>query len=138
MYTNQILDKAKEKLGISSDYELSKLLEIKSKGKISNYRTGYSKPDDEMCFKLAEILEEEPQAIIAAVRLDAEKEPAKIEFWKRQAQKYALTAGGVVAALSSNVSSANFEPLMNSTAEQQFYNTMHYAHKTINYKKAIQ
>lgn len=108
MYVDQILDKAKEKLKISSDYELSKYLNIKSRGKISNYRSGRNQPDEEMCFILAEILEEEPQAIIAAVRLDAEKEPSKIEFWKRQAKKYALTAG-VVAALASPVSNANFE-----------------------------
>lgn len=107
MYINQILDKAKEKLNLSSDYALAKKLEI-PKTRIGNYRTGYSKPDEEMCFILAEILEEEPQAIIAAVRLDAEKEPSKIEFWKRQAKKYALTAG-VVAALASPVSNANFE-----------------------------
>lgn len=133
MYTDQILNKAKEKLGISSDYELSKILEIKSKGKISNYRTGYSKPDDEMCFKLAEILEEEPQAIIAAVRLEAEKEPSKREFWKRQAKKYALTAG-VVAALASPVSNAQFEPLTHSIEGEQYYNNMHYAH---NYKHSM-
>lgn len=108
MYVEQILDKAKEKIGISTDYELSKYLKIKSRGKISNYRTGQCKPDEEMCFILAEILEEEPAAIIAAVRLDAEKEPSKIEFWKRQAKKYALTAG-IVAALTSSPSNADFE-----------------------------
>ncbi len=110
MYTSKILDKAKEKLGLSSDYALAKKLDV-PKTRIGNYRTGYSTPDLEMCFKFAEILEEEPQAIIAAVRLDAEKEPSKIEFWKRQAQKYALTAG-VIAALASPASNAKFEPLM--------------------------
>lgn len=107
MYVEQILNKAKEKLDLSSDYALANFLGV-NKNRIGHYRTGYSKPDEEMCFKLAEILEEEPQAIIAAVRLDAEKEPSKIEFWKRQAKKYALTAG-IVAALTSSPSNADFE-----------------------------
>lgn len=122
MYINQILDKTKEKLGLSSDYALAKILSV-NKNRIGNYRTGYSKPDEEMCFILAEILEEEPQAIIAAVRLDAEKEPSKIEFWKRQAQKYALGAG-VVAALASPVSNADFGGYNAHTFDQ----SMHYAH----------
>lgn len=109
MYVEQILNKAKEKLELSSDYALANFLGV-NKNRIGHYRTGYSKPDEEMCFKLAEILEEEPQAIIAAVRLDAEKEPSKIEFWKRQAKKYALGAG-IVAVLTSPVSNANFEGL---------------------------
>lgn len=79
MYTDEILNKAKEKLGISSDYALAKKLGI-GKGRVGNYRTGHCKPDEEVCFMLAEILEEEPQAIIAAVRLDAEKEPSKTEY----------------------------------------------------------
>lgn len=107
MYTSKILDKAKEKLNFSSDYQLRNYLGIKSRGQISNYRSGRNQPDEEICFKLAEIIEEEPQAIIAAIRLDAEKEPAKIEFWKRQAQRYALTAG-IIAALTSPASNANF------------------------------
>lgn len=106
MYTDEILNKTKEKLGISSDYALAKKLGI-GKGRVGNYRTGHCKPDEEVCFMLAEILEEEPQAIIAAIRLDAEKEPAKIEFWKRQAQRYALTAG-MVAVLASPASGAHF------------------------------
>lgn len=110
MYTNQILDKAKEKLNVSTDYQLKIYLGITSRSQMSNYRSGKNKPDEEMCFKLAEILEEEPQAIIAAIRLDAEKEPAKIEFWKRQAQRYALTAG-IVAVLTSPASGAHFEGL---------------------------
>lgn len=110
MYTEQILDRAKEKLNFSSDYQLRIYLGITSRSQMSNYRSGKNKPDEEICFKLAEILEVEPQAIIAAVRLDAEKEPSKIEFWKRQAQKYALGAG-IVAALASPVSNASFEGL---------------------------
>lgn len=122
MYTDIILDRTKEKLGISSDYALAKKLGI-GRGRVGNYRTGHCKPDEEVCFILAEILEEEPQAIIAAVRLDAEKEPSKIEFWKRQAQKYALGAG-VVAALASPVSNADFGGYNAHTFDQ----SMHYAH----------
>lgn len=108
MKTNELLDGAKLKLGLSSDYALAKAMGIRGTGKIANYRAGRNSPDEAVCFQLAEILEIEPSAIIAMVRLEAEREPAKIEFWKRQATRYALAAG-VVAALSSGGAGANID-----------------------------
>lgn len=102
MKTEQLLDAAREKLGLSSDYALAKAIGV-GKGRIGHYRTGLRKPDEQACFQIAEILEEDPAAIIAAVRLDREKEPSKIEFWKRQAARYAVGAGVVAVLISGSV-----------------------------------
>lgn len=110
MYTAEILDKSKEKLGLSTDYQLAKFLNIRNT-RIGNYRTGHRTPDEEMCFRLAEILEEEPAAIIAAVRLDAEQEPEKVEFWKSKAKQYAASAGIIAALLASTPAQAQTQEM---------------------------
>lgn len=102
MTTNELLNAAKAKLEINSDYALAKVLGV-GKGRIGNYRAGSCKPDEQACFKLAEILEVDPAAIIAAVRLEGEKEPTKREFWRRQSARYALGAGVIAALLAGSV-----------------------------------
>lgn len=102
MKTNELLDAAKSKLKINSDYALAKALGV-PKTRIGNYRTGIRTPDDETCFQLAEVLEADPSAIIAAVRLEGEKEPIKREFWRRQSARYALGSGVIAALLAGSV-----------------------------------
>ncbi|MDD5392810.1 MAG: helix-turn-helix transcriptional regulator [Thiothrix sp.] len=106
MKTEQLLDAAREKLGLSSDYALAKAIGV-GKGRIGHYRTGLRKPDEQACFQLAEILEIEPAAVIAAVRLEGEREPGKVEFWKRQAARYATSAGVVATLLAGNAQAQN-------------------------------
>ena len=113
MHTIKILDKSKEKLGLSSDYQLAKFLNVRG-ARIGDYRTGRRKPDDEMCFRLADILGEEPAAIIAIVRLDEEQEPEKVEFWKSKAKKYAASAGIIAALLAGT-------PAQAQTHENAYY-----------------
>ena len=108
MDTNQILDAVKAKLGLKTDYKLSKYLNHISTGRISGWRAGKSRPDDETCFIFAEILEIEAGAIIAATKLNNPKEENR-EFWNKQAKKYAA-AFGIIATLSGSVAEANNHP----------------------------
>lgn len=101
MKTDEMLDAAKRKLQITSDYALAKALET-STAKIGQWRTGKRTPDEQACFQIAEILGIEPAAVIAAIRLDREKEPGKVEFWKRQAARYATSAGVVATLLAGS------------------------------------
>ena len=105
MNIDDLLNAAKTKLDLKSDYALAKRLDT-STSRIGHWRTGQRTPDEQACFQLAEILEESPAAIIAMVRLGKEKEPSKIEFWKRQATRYAIGAG-IVALLSVGSASAS-------------------------------
>jgi transcriptional regulator with XRE-family HTH domain len=113
MKTNDLLNAAKTKKGIRTDYLLAQKLETTT-GRISHWRTGRNQPDEEICFRLAEMLEIEPSAVIAAVRLENEKEHSKVEFWRKQAGKYAralgivavLASGGVQAAIGQGYTAA--------------------------------
>ena len=108
MDTNQIIDAVKAKLRLETDYQLGKYLNFKNRSRISQYRSGAKKPDEEACFLFAEILEIEPSAIIAAIKLSNPKEENK-EFWGKQAKKYAA-AFGIIATLNGSIAEANTHP----------------------------
>ncbi|QQZ30784.1 helix-turn-helix domain-containing protein [Thiothrix subterranea] len=97
MKTIDFLDKAKEKLGISRDSDLAKAINCGT-GKIANYRTGSRKPDVETCFRLAEILNVEPQAVISAVRAESEVDPEKQRFWMNYAKRYGVALSPFILA----------------------------------------
>ena len=64
-YLNEIADKTET----GSDYAVAKLLNI-SRSRMSNYRTGRNILDNEMCFKLAEILKIDPLEVIIAIEVE--------------------------------------------------------------------
>ncbi len=125
MLTNELLDKTKEKIGARKEIELANKLGV-TKTRLNNYRSGLCKPDAEACFLIAEIIEEEPAAVIAAIRLDASKEPEKVAFWREKAKKYAASAGIISALLAGSPAQAEEGNAVN--------NNMHYAH---NYKHSM-
>lgn len=81
MATAEIMDKCKEKLGIDTDYKLSKVMDI-SNARLSDYRKGTRVPDEYACFRFAEILGESPSALIARVQAENTKSESKRLFFK--------------------------------------------------------
>lgn len=100
--TNEYLNKAIEKLGLSNDYQLAKFLNLSS-GSTTLWRQGKRTIDNYTAARLAEILEIDAMEIIAAAELEREKnEGERREFWKRLAGgtkgavlAFALAAGGI-------------------------------------------
>lgn len=80
MNTIQYLDAAKKRLGVTSDYALSKALNITTQA-VSNYRTGRSKMDDDVALSIAEILEVNPLAVIASANAERAKTPEARARW---------------------------------------------------------
>lgn len=79
MKPTEYLDAAKEKLGINSDYELAKRMEI-SRQRISAYRAGTEWPDVAALLHLAIILEIDPGEIIADIEAQHTKDQKKAAF----------------------------------------------------------
>lgn len=84
--TTVLLDEIKRAKGITSDYGLSKLLEVKPNA-ISNYRNGRSQMSDEVALKAARMMGRPLPPLLAALAADraknseiakARKEAAKI------------------------------------------------------------
>lgn len=82
MDINQLLDEAKKKLKIDSDYKLAKELGF-LESEISFWRHGTRAPDAYACFKLAEIVGETPQKLIAQVQSKFARTEHKRLFFQR-------------------------------------------------------
>lgn len=99
--TNDFLDAVKAKTGAASDYRLAKNLEI-STSRIANYRSGYSKLDDEIAMKVARILEIDAGIVLAAVHSERAKSDAEKAVWKSVFEKLGGIAAAVVVGIMLN------------------------------------
>lgn len=81
MDISKVLDLAKEKLGISSDYALAQKTGIR-KEYISMYRDGKRTPDAYACAKLADAIGVDPLALLAQVEAATEKNEARRNYWR--------------------------------------------------------
>ena len=89
----RLLDEVKKAKGVGSDYALAKTLDL-PKQRISDYYKGKTSPDKFACMKIAESLGKPLADVIYAVELDAEKDEARREAWKR----YYKSIGGMAAS----------------------------------------
>lgn len=93
MDISKVLDEAKKKLDITSDYELGKRLGI-SKQRISAYRAGTQIPNAYACAKLADALGIDPLGLLAQVEAATEKNEARRNYWRAVSER---VGAGVIA-----------------------------------------
>lgn len=93
MTTADYLDAIKAKLGLTSDYAVSKVLGVRTSS-VSRYRNGVSAFDDEVCFKVGELLDVNPLEVIVAVRAErALNDDARSRwegYWEKFSQSFPL------------------------------------------------
>ncbi|WP_301103120.1 hypothetical protein [Propionivibrio sp.] len=95
----ELLDSAKAKKGIETDYALAAELGI-PRALVHYYYKGERIPDEYACMKIAEILEIPLDVVIANVRSESEKDETRREAWKRYAKKLVrIAASFMIAAL---------------------------------------
>lgn len=105
--TNRLLDRAAKKLPTESDYSLSKALGV-SAAAVSKWRSGRNHMADTAAMKLAEILGEPTDAILALVAADRTSDPAAKKQWTNMARKLRATAAATtLAALGFTMSASN-------------------------------
>ncbi|MBN9407614.1 MAG: hypothetical protein J0H69_00565 [Burkholderiales bacterium] len=97
----EYLDAVKAKHGVTSDYALAKLLKCSTQ-KVSNWRAGRELPGTLMCFRIAELLSDQPAAVIADIELErserGERE-ADVNAWRDLIGKIGGGAVAVVLAM---------------------------------------
>lgn len=81
MKTMDYMESIRELTDRKSWYAVAALLDT-DEARISRIRKGILHPSNEMCFKIAALLELEPSEVIAAVEMEAAKSEEKKEFWK--------------------------------------------------------
>lgn len=93
--TLEFLDAVKAKHGLTSDYQLSKLLEC-THSAISNYRAGKSRLDEETACKVADLLGIEGGFVLSCIAAERSKNAKVKKAWAWTAQHL----GGLAAALA--------------------------------------
>jgi predicted transcriptional regulator len=95
--TNRLLDKAAKRLTTESDYSLANALGV-SRAAVSKWRSGRNHMADTAAMKLAEILGEPTDSILALVAADRTSDPAAKKQWTNMAKKLRSTAAATAMA----------------------------------------
>lgn len=91
MTPSDYLDAAKQAMGIASDYELAKRLDVRRQ-RISAYRNGTDWPENYLVMKIAIALNLDPVGVLADLESQKEKRPERAAFWKSFLSRAALLA----------------------------------------------
>ncbi len=75
-----LMDEAKEKAGLPSDYKLAEAIGI-TRQTISGYRHGRSYPDEYAKAKLAELTKRTFREVTARLEIEREVNPVKLKYW---------------------------------------------------------
>lgn len=98
--TNEFLNDIKTAHGLTSDYQLSKLLEIRA-NRISGYRHGVSLFDEQTCIRVADVLSIDAGYVMACVAAERTNNEAAKKTWQRiAAMMQTKEAAGLAAALA--------------------------------------
>lgn len=81
MTPSDYLDAAKQAMGIASDYELAKRLDVRRQ-RISAYRNGTDWPENYVVMKIAIALNLDPVGVLADLESQKEKRPERAAFWR--------------------------------------------------------
>jgi transcriptional regulator with XRE-family HTH domain len=100
--TTELLDKAKEMCGLTSDYALAKRLRV-SKQAVSGWRNGRNLPDIVTCEKIAEITGIPLARVLGIVGEARAISTAEKAVWRKLASAAALLLSvGVLGAFAAN------------------------------------
>lgn len=102
MEISELLDKAKTRANLASDYALAKALGIPN-GNLSNIRRGKAHPSNEVAIQLATLAGLNEMEVIAWIELETAKNPKKKEFWRHYIESRGLTACVVMTALACSI-----------------------------------
>ncbi|MBR8358347.1 helix-turn-helix domain-containing protein [Burkholderia vietnamiensis] len=85
--TIEWLDAVKARLDLPSDYAAAKVLCV-TRSAVSGYRNGRATLDDEVCLRVAEILEVDPFEVLATVKIERIKDEERRAVWARALEKF--------------------------------------------------
>lgn len=95
----ELLEKAKVRANIPSDYALAKVLGIERQI-ISGWKNGKRHPSNEEAVKLATLAGLDEMRVIAEIELRTANSEKKKEFWKHYIESRGITAAVTMTALA--------------------------------------
>ncbi|MGA4348707.1 Cro/Cl family transcriptional regulator [Ralstonia nicotianae] len=126
MRVEKYLDDAIARHGLKNDTALAKLLGVKQNA-VSQYRSGARTMDNEMCLRLAQLLDmENPLPIIMAADMDRAERAGQHSLWEVFSTRMAASNATAALLLVLVASATNFvapspakaAPLSHSTAQR--------------------
>lgn len=101
MEITELLDQAKSRASLPSDYALAKALGI-SPGNLSNIRKGKAHPSNTLAVQLATLAGRDEMQVIAEIELRTANSEKKKEFWQQflEHRSHAATISAIVLGLS--------------------------------------
>lgn len=99
MEIEELLDRAKDKANLPSDYALAKVLGMTA-GNLSNIRKSKTHPSNEVAIKLATLAGLDEMRVIAEIELRTANTEKKKEFWKHYIESRGLASCVTMAGLA--------------------------------------
>ena len=127
MTINELMDKARTRANLQSDYALAKALGI-DRSIISQWRKGKKHPSTTEAAQLAALAGLEEMPVIAAIEYQTATTEKKKQFWKCYLEQHGITAGmcmialGVSILLTPEPTEANILHLRNYDAQNSAQN----------------
>lgn len=136
----ELLDEAKKRANLPSDYALSKATGI-PQNIISRWKNGKRHPSNEEAVKLAALAGLDEMRVIAEIELRTANTPKKKEFWQQYIESRGIAACLTMTALAASIiltpepaeatilQLQNYAQEENGLARPAENHTIHYAHK---------
>lgn len=102
MEIDELLDRAKERANLSSDYALAKAIGIPT-GNITNIRKGRAHPSNEVAVQLATLAGLDEMRVIAEIELRTAKNEKKKAFWTHYIESRGIAACLTMTALACSI-----------------------------------
>jgi plasmid maintenance system antidote protein VapI len=118
------LESVRELTAKKSWYAVAHLLET-DEANISRIRRGQKNASNEICFRIAELLELEPSEVIAVVEMEAAKDEEKKEFWKNHFFQHGRVALIAIAAFCTTTFYSDQAKASEITASNKSFHAGH-------------
>ncbi|MBS1188808.1 MAG: hypothetical protein H6R10_600 [Rhodocyclaceae bacterium] len=103
MKPSAYLDAAKAQLGITSDYELAKRLEVRT-GHLAMMRSGERPIPLDVAYRVAITLQMDPAYVVADLAEQSEKNEKRRTFWRSFLSRAAMAIAAIACTLALNFS----------------------------------
>lgn len=124
----ELLDQAKTRANLKSDYALAKAMGVHT-GTVANWRKGKQHPSDEEAVQLATLAGLDEMQVIAAIHYETATSEKKKEFWKCYLESRGVAATACMIALGVSIMLTP-EPAQASVLQLPNYDENYSAQKT--------